>query len=239
MLVVCHATFSWSSLRLAGKIPRVDAAVVALVSATVVARDLAVAVLAGTVLSALSFSWQMSTRVAAPRAGGGGGGGGEVVYAVEGNVFFGSAHHFRQLFDGEAARGGQGAGGSGGEAGALPKVVLDFGRAFVLDQSGAQAVGDLARRLALAGSSQGQGQGRGRGREVVLRHLPRDVAAFLAEDLAAVPGVAVEADAAADPVYAAAVDRPPAPAAQVHSMPAAGAGAGAGGGSNGRSYTPW
>jgi SulP family sulfate permease len=50
MLLVCQATFSWSSLRLIRKIPRLDAAVIALVSILTVERDLAQAVVAGTLL---------------------------------------------------------------------------------------------------------------------------------------------------------------------------------------------
>jgi len=65
MLLVCHSTFSWSSLRLIGKIPRLDLAVIALVSIVTVQKDLAVAVLAGTIASALGFAWKQSTSITA------------------------------------------------------------------------------------------------------------------------------------------------------------------------------
>ena len=61
MLLVCYSTFSWSSLRLFNKIPKLDAAVIALVSIVTVQKDLAVAVLAGTVTSALGFAYKQST----------------------------------------------------------------------------------------------------------------------------------------------------------------------------------
>ena len=48
MLVVCHSTFSWSSLRLIGRVPTVDLVVLGLVSIVTVWRNLAVAVAAGT-----------------------------------------------------------------------------------------------------------------------------------------------------------------------------------------------
>ena len=60
MLLVCYSTFSWSSLRLINKIPKLDAAVIALVSIVTVQKDLAVAVLAGTITSALGFAYKQS-----------------------------------------------------------------------------------------------------------------------------------------------------------------------------------
>ena len=45
MLLVCQSTFSWSSLRLLGKIPRLDALIIVLVSIVTVKDDLAKAVL--------------------------------------------------------------------------------------------------------------------------------------------------------------------------------------------------
>lgn len=51
MLLVCQSTFSWSSLRLAGRIPKVDLFCVAIVSLVTVFRDLAQAVGVGTIVS--------------------------------------------------------------------------------------------------------------------------------------------------------------------------------------------
>ena len=153
MLSVAASTFSWSSLRLLGRARRADAAVLALVSVTTACRGLAPAVAAGTVLSSLAFAWDMSVRVAAPARDTASvhgydaimGRAGETarVFEVEGNVFFGSARPFRQLFAGEAA-------------GAGPALVfLDFGRARVLDHSGVEAVANVCARLRALGKKVG------------------------------------------------------------------------------------
>ena len=65
MLLVCKQTFSWSSLRLIGKIPKVDLFTIALVSTVTVTKDLAQAVFYGVVASALGFAWKQSTRIKA------------------------------------------------------------------------------------------------------------------------------------------------------------------------------
>jgi SulP family sulfate permease len=56
MLLVCQSTFSWGSLRLLGKIPTLDAFIIALVTVVTVKDDLAKAVLVGTITSALGFA---------------------------------------------------------------------------------------------------------------------------------------------------------------------------------------
>ena len=63
MLLVCQQTFNWSSLRLFGKIPKLDTAIIVLVSWITVVEDLAQAVVAGTIMSALSFAWKQSTQI--------------------------------------------------------------------------------------------------------------------------------------------------------------------------------
>mmetsp|Transcript_10748 Transcript_10748/g.22842 ORF Transcript_10748/g.22842 Transcript_10748/m.22842 type:complete len:624 (-) Transcript_10748:245-2116(-) len=63
MFTVCQSTFSWSSLRIIHKIPRLDAFVIFLVSFVTVRDDLAKAVVVGTVASALGFAWKQSTEI--------------------------------------------------------------------------------------------------------------------------------------------------------------------------------
>lgn len=65
MLLVCQSTFSWGSLRLFGKIPNLDAFIIALVTIVTVHDDLAKAVLVGTITSALGFAWKQSTGISA------------------------------------------------------------------------------------------------------------------------------------------------------------------------------
>lgn len=108
MLLVCHSTFSWSSLRLFGRIPTSDLLTIILVSCVTVARDLAQAVGCGVVLSALTFAWKQSTNIAATRSEGAELATYEVgreeeqkeelkswcTYAVKGPLFFGSTQNF-------------------------------------------------------------------------------------------------------------------------------------------------
>ena len=178
MFVVCHSTFAWSSLRLVGRIPLIDAVVLALVSVVVVVKDLAVAVVVGTVLSALSFAWTQSRRVSldtAPLAPGAT----TQEYVVDGILFFGSARHFVQLFTEQPAPDAQ-----------STCVVLDFLHARILDLSAVEAIGAVASRFGAAG------------KQVVLRHLPAELAAILQRDAASErPYLRIEQDTQTDPVY--------------------------------------
>jgi SulP family sulfate permease len=125
MLLVCQSTFSWSSLRIINKIPKLDAAVIALVSVITVQRDLAQAVVAGTIASALGFAWKQSTNLSASSA---------MVYdrklyRLNGPLFFGSTTEFSGLFDSKADP---------------EKIVLDFSNCRVMDHSALDAIQSLA-----------------------------------------------------------------------------------------------
>jgi SulP family sulfate permease len=128
MLLVCQATFSWSSLRLIRKIPRLDAAVVALVSILTVERDLAQAVVAGTLLSAVGFAWKQSTRLNANS---------RIVdngvkqYQLNGPLFFGTSKQFSTLFDVKNDP---------------EHVIVDFSDCRVCDHSALEAIQSLIKR---------------------------------------------------------------------------------------------
>ena len=120
MLLVCQSTFSWSSLRLAGRVPKTDLFCIALVSIVTVTRDLAQAVGVGTVVSALSFAWRQSTNIRVRAASGEEGKPGWRTYQIDGPLFFGSTQTFNGQFS--------------------PKddpddVVLDFAQSRVMDHS--------------------------------------------------------------------------------------------------------
>jgi SulP family sulfate permease len=144
MFVVCEKTFEWGTFRMFGKIPRADAAVVVLVAAVTLVFDLAVAVIAGVIVSALVFAWQhakqirVTTSVDASQW---------KVYELEGSLFFASVSSFQRLFS--------------------PKddpndVVIEFARARVVDHSAIQAIDALAERY------------RALGKRLHLRHLSPD-----------------------------------------------------------------
>lgn len=150
MLVVVARTFAWSSLRQLGKIPRIDAFVLVMVSAVTVWRDLATGVLAGVVVSALAFAWQCGTRIGVRREEEAPG---QVVYEVYGTLFFGSTRRFLGQFhpdiDPESA-------------------TIDFSHAYLYGHSARAAVEALVRRYALQGKS------------LRLRHLSPECQALLA-----------------------------------------------------------
>ena len=128
MLLVCKQTFSWSSLRLINKIPKVDLFTIALVSTVTVTKDLAQAVFYGVVASALGFAWKQSTRIKATASVPTGG---WKTYQVDGPLFFGSTSTFSNQFD--------------------PKsdpndVIIDFKSSRVVDHSALEAINELARK---------------------------------------------------------------------------------------------
>uniref|UniRef100_A0A7S1BEV7 STAS domain-containing protein n=2 Tax=Corethron hystrix TaxID=216773 RepID=A0A7S1BEV7_9STRA len=179
MLLVCQSTFSWSSLRIINKIPRVDAAVILLVSAVTVVEDLAKAVLVGTVACALSFAWKQSTSITASSTD-------NVkartkTYSLRGPLFFGSSGQFAQLFSPKADP---------------DDVVVDFSESRIMDHSGLEAVNELADRYGAAG------------KRVTLRGLSSDCAGLLSKlhEGGLPPYEIIAADPASDPVYEVAED---------------------------------
>jgi SulP family sulfate permease len=118
--------------------------VIVLVAGLTLAFDLAVAVLAGVVVSALVFAWQHAKQV---RVATSVDARGWKVYELEGTLFFASVAGFQGLFS--------------------PKndpqdVVIEFRRARVADHSAIQAIDALAERY------------RALGKRLHLRHLSPD-----------------------------------------------------------------
>ena len=96
MFMVVIGTFEWSSFRISNKIPRTDLFVLILVSALTVIFDLAIAVIAGVIVSALVFSWENATRIRARKRMKEDG---TKVYEIWGPLFFGSITTFNEKFD--------------------------------------------------------------------------------------------------------------------------------------------
>ncbi|HEX5343003.1 MAG TPA: SulP family inorganic anion transporter [Duganella sp.] len=134
MFVVAQQTFAWSSLQVLGKVPRHDALLIVAVTAITVATDLAVAVLCGIVIAALSFAWRHAREIRAEV---------ETVgeaktYIAHGTLFFASVAHFNQLFDPQ---------------GDPQQVVLDCRHLRLVDHSAVVAVAALSERYARAGKA--------------------------------------------------------------------------------------
>ena len=130
MFVVVIATFEWSSIRQMKRIPRSDAFIIVLVSLVTVFVDLAVAVFVGVIVSALIFAWKKGSQIEIhseiDQTG-------SKVYRLQGQLFFGSAHNFLELFTPDSDP---------------DDVIIDFHYARVHDNSGIEAINTLAARYA-------------------------------------------------------------------------------------------
>jgi SulP family sulfate permease len=135
MFMVVVGTFAWSSFRILNKIPYQDAFVLIMVSALTVIFDLAVAVLAGIVLSALVFAWENAKRIRARKHVEADG---TKVYEIWGPLFFGSIQSFKSKFD---------------VAGDPDKVVIDFIESRVADHSALEALFQLVEKYEAAGKT--------------------------------------------------------------------------------------
>ncbi|MGI9533060.1 SulP family inorganic anion transporter [Lutimonas sp.] len=96
MFMVVIGTFAWSSFRIMNKVPRSDVFVIILVSALTVIFDLAIAVFAGVIVSALVFSWENAKKIRARKRMKDDG---TKVYEIWGPLFFGSISAFNEKFD--------------------------------------------------------------------------------------------------------------------------------------------
>ncbi|MEM8593843.1 MAG: SulP family inorganic anion transporter [Pseudomonadota bacterium] len=133
MFIVVLGTFEWSSFRVMNKIPPSDAFTIVLVSAVTVFTDLAIAVIAGVIYSALVFAWEHAKQIHVSREDDQQG---HTVYSVNGSLFFGSTTNFLNSFD---------------PSDDLDNVVIDFLNATVNDHSGLEAIDVLAERYKNSG----------------------------------------------------------------------------------------
>lgn len=133
MFMVVIGTFAWRSFTIITRVPRTDATVIVLVTIITVMTDLAIAVIAGVIISALAYAWNNATRIRATTE--------ETddtkIYRVEGPLFFGSVSGFLELFDAK---------------GDPKRVVVDFMESRVVDQSALQAIEALASRYQAQGT---------------------------------------------------------------------------------------
>lgn len=150
MFMVSIGTFEWSSFRIWRKIPRSDAIVLLTVSVLTVIFDLAIAVIAGVVISALVFAWDSAVRIRSRKHVDENG---VKHYEIYGPLFFASAATFLEKFD---------------PKGDPKEVVIDFKESRIADHSGIEAVQKITSRYFKEG------------KRVRLRHLSTDCARLLA-----------------------------------------------------------
>ncbi|WP_315784138.1 SulP family inorganic anion transporter [Fischerella sp. JS2] len=128
MIMVSFETFDWNSLKILRKTPLPEALVMPFtVIVALLTHDLAKGVLAGVILNLLIFGWQAAqvrTTATIDRDD-------HKVYYIHGQLFFGSANHFVELFD------------YGRDT---DKVVIDFHRSHVWDQAAANAIAKVVSK---------------------------------------------------------------------------------------------
>jgi len=128
MFMVVIGTFAWSSFRILHKIPVSDAIVLIAVSSITVWQDLAIAVVAGVIISALVFAWKNATMIRARKRIKEDG---TKVYEIWGPLFFGSTQNFNSKFDAKNDP---------------QKIEIDFIESTVNDHSGIEAIRNITNK---------------------------------------------------------------------------------------------
>jgi len=145
MIMVALGTFEWASLRTITKMPRSDIFVMVMVTiVTAVLHNLALAVVAGVIISSLVFAWDSAIRIRARKRIDEHG---AKHYEIYGPLFFGSVTAFNEKFD---------------VLNDPDQVVIDFEESRVVDMSAIQALNRITERYLKVG------------KRVQLRHLSPD-----------------------------------------------------------------
>jgi SulP family sulfate permease len=149
MFMVVIGTFAWSSFRIMNKIPRTDVFVLILVSALTVIFDLALAVIAGVIVSALVFAWESARKIRARKRIKEDG---TKVYEIWGPLFFGSISTFNEKFDIKNDP---------------ENIEIDFVEARISDHSAIEAIFALVEKYSAEG------------KKITLKHLSEDCKVLL------------------------------------------------------------
>jgi SulP family sulfate permease len=144
MFMVVIGTFAWSSFRILHKIPLSDAFIIIIVSAITVWQNLAIAVIAGVIISALVFAWENAKRIRARKSFKEDG---TKVYEIWGPLFFGSITEFNSKFDVQNDP---------------DKIEIDFMESKVSDHSAIMALKNIVEKYQAAG------------KEICLKHLSEE-----------------------------------------------------------------
>jgi len=136
MMMVVIGTFEWGSFRLFGKVPVPDIIVgISVAVITVLTDNLALAVIAGVIMSALSFAWESAGKIHSVEENESEG---KKTYKLHGALFFASINTFHAIFTPKQD----------------PKnVYIDFQDSRVMDHSAIQAIDKLADRYQKSGKT--------------------------------------------------------------------------------------
>lgn len=150
MFMVVIGTFEWATFQTIGKVPKVDFIVILVVTlVTVFMHNLALAVLAGVVLSALSFAWESAQHV---RMNPHDEEDGTRIYQLQGVLYFGSVREFAERLSPSTDP---------------DNVIIDFKDARVADYSSLEALNAITERY------------RNAGKTLKLRHLSPECAKLI------------------------------------------------------------
>lgn len=145
MFMVAIGTFEWASLKIFRKVPATDVLVMVIVAGiTVVFHNLAVAVIAGVLISTLAYAWENAKRIRARKFVDDEG---VKHYEIYGPLFFGSVTAFAEKFD---------------VLNDPNEIVIDFADSRVADHSAIEALHKITERYAKVGKT------------VHLKHLSED-----------------------------------------------------------------
>ncbi len=128
MFMVVIGTFQWCSLRLFGKVPIPDIITgISVAVITVLTDNLAIAVIVGIIMSALTFAWQHAKHIHATSEVEGN----TKIYSVNGVLFFANTTQFLSLFDIKHD----------------PEVIyIDFANSRITDHSAIEVIDKLAEK---------------------------------------------------------------------------------------------
>lgn len=149
MFMVVIGTFAWSTFKIVNKVPVADVIVILIVTVLTVIFDLAIAVFAGVIVSALVFAWQNALRIRARKHIDEHG---IKHYEIYGPLFFGSVSLFNSKFEIKEDP---------------DEVIIDFKESRIADQSAIEAINKLAERYDKAGKT------------IHLRHLSKDCTSLI------------------------------------------------------------
>jgi len=136
MFMVVIGTFAWPTFKMLPKIPRSDAFVIIAVTViTVVSWDLALAVVAGVIISALVFAWKKAEDISVNR----------FIddkkithYELHWPLFFGSIEKFKTLFHIQED---------------TNEIIIDFADSHVMDHSAIEAINSLTEKYQKSGKT--------------------------------------------------------------------------------------
>lgn len=129
MMVVSFFTFKWNSFKILNKMPLQDVLVMIVVTAiTIIWHNLALAVLVGIIISALSFAWKRAIGIRlSPVLQTDG----SKHYLIEGDLFFGSVGDFEKALDVKNDP---------------TSVVLDFKHSNITDMGALESINKMTRK---------------------------------------------------------------------------------------------